>query len=39
MMDLKFNYIEDKTDMLEIKTTAACKHIGKVERYIRTIKE
>jgi hypothetical protein len=39
MMDQEFHKIEDKTDMVEINTTAARKHIGKTECYIRTIKE
>jgi hypothetical protein len=39
MMDQESNKIEDKTDMVEINTTAARKQVGKIECYIRTIKE
>jgi hypothetical protein len=39
MMDQEFNKIDDKTDMVEINTNAACEHIGKIDRYVRTIKE
>jgi hypothetical protein len=39
MMDQEFDKIEEKTDMVEITTTAAHEHIGKIECYNRTIKE
>ncbi len=39
MMDQEFDKVEDKNNMVEINTTAASKHVGKIERYTRTIKE
>ncbi len=39
MMDQEFDKIEDKTDMVEINTTAAREHVGKIECYICRIKE
>jgi hypothetical protein len=39
MMDQAFNKVEDACEMVEINTTAACKHVGEIERFIRTIKE
>jgi hypothetical protein len=39
MMDWNFDKIEDETDMVEINTTAARGHVGKLELFIRTIKE
>jgi hypothetical protein len=39
MMDQEFNKIEDSTKMVEINTTAGCKHVGKIEQFIRIIKE
>ncbi len=39
MMDQEFNKIEDEINMVENNTTAACKHVGKIECFIRTIKE
>jgi hypothetical protein len=39
MRDQEFDKIEDKTDMVEINTTATREHVGKIECHIRTIKE
>jgi hypothetical protein len=39
MMDEEFDKIEDKTDMVEINTTATSKHICKIKCYMCTIKE
>jgi hypothetical protein len=39
MVDQEFDKIEDEINMVEINTTAACEHIGKIERFIQTIKE
>jgi hypothetical protein len=39
MMDQEFNKIKDEIKMVEINTTTACRHVGKIERFIQTIKE
>ncbi len=39
MMDQKFNKIKDEINMVKMNTTAARKHVGKIERFIQTIKE
>jgi hypothetical protein len=39
MMDQEFDKVEDACNMVEINTTAVRKHIGKIECFIRTIKE
>jgi hypothetical protein len=39
MMDQEFYKVEGAWDMVEINTTAAREHVGKIERFIRTIKE
>ncbi len=39
MMDQEFDKVKDACKMVEINTTAARKHVGKIERFIRTIKE
>ena len=39
LMDQKINKLELKLDIVEINTTAAREHIGKIEQNIRTIKE
>jgi hypothetical protein len=39
MMDQEFDKVEEACDMVEINTTAARKHVGEIERFIRTIKE
>jgi hypothetical protein len=39
MMDQEFDKFEDEINMVEIYTTAVCKHIGKIECFIQTIKE
>ncbi len=39
MMDQEFDKIEDKIEMVEINTTAACKHVVDIECFIQTIKE
>jgi hypothetical protein len=39
MLDREFDKVEDTCNMVEINTTAACKHVGEIERFIRTIKE
>jgi hypothetical protein len=39
MMDQEFNKVEDACNMVEINTTAAREHVGKIKCFIRTIKE
>ncbi len=39
MMDQEFNKVKEACDMVEINTTAARKHVGEIEWFIRTIKE
>jgi hypothetical protein len=39
MMDQEFDKIEDKIKLVEINTTTACKHVGKIKHTIQTIKE
>jgi hypothetical protein len=39
MMDQEFNKVKDACKMVEINTTAAREHIGKIERFIYMIKE
>ncbi len=39
MMDQEFDKVEDACEMVEINTTAAREHVGKIKRFIRTIKE
>jgi hypothetical protein len=39
MMDQEFDKVKDACDMVEINTTAACKHVGEIKCFIRTIKE
>jgi hypothetical protein len=39
MMDQEFDKVEDTNEMVEINTTAACKHVGEIKRYIRAAKE
>ena len=39
MMDQEFDKFKDTCKMVEINTTAARKHVSKIERYIRLIKE
>ncbi len=39
MMDQEFDKVEDACNMVKINTTAAHEHIGKIERFICTIKE
>ncbi len=39
MMDQEFDKVEDACDMVEINTTVERKHVGKIKRFIRTIKE
>jgi hypothetical protein len=39
MMDQEFDKVEDACDMVEINTTAAHEHVGKIKHFIRTIKE
>ncbi len=39
MMDQEFDKVEDTCEMVEINTTAAREHVGKIERLIRRIKE
>jgi hypothetical protein len=39
MMDQEFNKVKDACNMVEINTTAAREHVGKIKRFIRTIKE
>jgi hypothetical protein len=39
MMDQEFDKVKDGCNMVEINTTMACKHVGKIKRFIRTIEE
>jgi hypothetical protein len=39
MMDQEFDKVEDACNMVEINTTAAPEHVGKIKRFIRTIEE
>ena len=39
MMDQEFDKVKDACKMVEINTTAARKHVSKIEHFIRTIKE
>jgi hypothetical protein len=39
MMDQEFNKIEDNIKLVEINTTTAHKHVGRIKQLIRTIKE
>ena len=39
MIDQEFDKVEEASNTVEISTTAAHKHIGKIERYICTIQE
>jgi hypothetical protein len=39
MMDQEFDKIEDEIYMVEINTTAARKHVGKIKHFIQRIKE
>ncbi len=39
MMDQEFDKVKDACKMVEINTTVACKHVGEIKRFIRTIKE
>jgi hypothetical protein len=39
MMDQEFDKVKDACNMVEINTTAARKHVGKIKCFIRTIKE
>jgi hypothetical protein len=39
MMNQEFNKVEDACKMVELNTTATCKYVGEIERYIQTIKE
>ena len=39
MMDQEFNKVEDACNTVEMNTTAARKHIGRIKQYICTIKE
>ena len=39
MMDQEFDKVEDTCKMVEINTTTAREQVGKIERYIRLIKE
>ncbi len=39
MMDQEFDKVKDACNMLEINTTVAREHVGKIEHFIRTIKE
>ena len=39
MMDGEFATLELSFDLVEINTTAAHEHVGKIERSVRTIKE
>ena len=39
IMEQEFDKIFDEVPKLEINTTAARKHVGEIERAIRTVKE
>jgi hypothetical protein len=39
MMNQEFDKVEDTNEMVEINTTVARKHVGKIEQYIRAAKE
>jgi hypothetical protein len=39
MMEQEFDKVEDAWEMVEINTTAAREHMGKIKRYTQTIKE
>jgi hypothetical protein len=39
MMDQEFDKVKDACKMVEINTTAACKHVGEIKHFICTIKE
>jgi hypothetical protein len=39
MMDQEFDKVKDACKMVEIITTAACEHVGKIKRFICTIEE
>jgi hypothetical protein len=39
MIDGKFDKLELEFELIEINTTAACEHVGKIEQSIHTIKE
>jgi hypothetical protein len=39
MINQEFDKIKDAIKMVQINTTIACKHIGNIEQFIRTIKE
>lgn len=38
-MDMDFEKLNDRMTSMEINTTAACEHVGDIERYIRVVKE
>ena len=39
MMDQEFDKVKDACNLVEINTTAARKHVDKIKKYIRLIKE
>jgi hypothetical protein len=39
MMDQGFNKVKDACKMVKLNTSAACKHVGEIERHIQTVKE
>ena len=41
MMDMEFEKLKDTPGMelIDVNTTAACEHVGEIERAIRRIKE
>ena len=39
LMDQEFEKIKDVLPLVEVNTTAACKHVPEIKRHIRTIKE
>ena len=39
LMDQEFDNVKDKMPTLEVNTTAAREHVGKIERSIRLVKE
>ena len=39
MMDREFECVKEEIGLVEANTTAAHKHVGDIERYIRVVKE
>ncbi len=39
MMDQEFEKLQEKLGVIEVNTTAACKHVGEIERSNRMVQE